>query len=109
MHPASRVSWDEVLGSVPTQFGIADVMKHPDARSKGREQVYAALSRWLGDKKVRRVGFGKYEKADGTARASAGRPKAARKARQRRAKSAKRAIAVKRAARRSTQSKRAKA
>lgn len=57
-----RVSWDEVLASVPSTFDIDDVMKHPGARSKGREQVYPALTRWVQTKKVKKVGKGTYEK-----------------------------------------------
>ena len=107
--PRARVSWDQVLASVPTRFGVADVLKHPGARAKGKPQVYAALSRWQANKKVRRVGFGKYEKAGATARVSAARPKMARKSRRRRAAAgAKRAVALKRAARRGKRSKRAK-
>jgi hypothetical protein len=57
-----RVSWDEVLASVPSKFDIDDVMKHPGARSKGREQVYPALTRWVQTKKVKKVGKGTYQK-----------------------------------------------
>src|SRR5262245_35341171 len=35
-----RVSWDEVLSSVPNVFGIEHVLKHPGAASKGRAQIY---------------------------------------------------------------------
>jgi len=79
------------------------------ARAKGRAQVYAALSRWLADKKVKRVASGKYEKAGTAARVGAAEPKGARNARPRPAKSAKRVVATKRAARRSKRSKRASA
>jgi hypothetical protein len=99
------VSWDHVLSSVPRQFGVSDVLKHPGARSKGRLQIYAALARWSADKKVKRIGFGKYEKTGGSARVAAGHPKTTRKTHRRRvAVSAKRAVAMKRAARRSKKS-----
>ncbi len=57
-----RVSWDAVLASVPSKFDIDDVMKHPGARSKGRDQVYPALTRWVQTKKVKKVGKGTYQK-----------------------------------------------
>ena len=102
-----RVSWDEVLSSVPQQFGVGDILKHhPGARAKGRAQIYNAVNRWLADKKVKRVGFGRYEKVGGAARVSAARPKVARKARGRRAAGAKRAVLKRAAARRSKRSKR---
>ena len=57
-----RVDWTEVLASVPSKFGVADVLKHPGARAKGRAQVYPALSRWIEGKKIKNVGKGKYQK-----------------------------------------------
>jgi hypothetical protein len=59
----SRVSWDAVLASMPAKFGVDDVMKHPGARSKGRAQVYPALTRWVQAKKIRKVGKGRYQRA----------------------------------------------
>jgi hypothetical protein len=60
-----RVDWNEVLASVPRRFGVQDVMRHPGAASKGRAQVYPALSRWESAKLIRRVSQGVYEKAGG--------------------------------------------
>jgi hypothetical protein len=57
-----RVNWDAVLASVPEKFGVADVMKHPGARAKGRPQVYPALTRWLEAKKVKKIGKGRYQR-----------------------------------------------
>jgi hypothetical protein len=59
---AKRVSWDEVLRSVPEKFSVADVMKHPGARSKGRVQIYPALTRWQHGKKIKKIGKGKYQR-----------------------------------------------
>jgi hypothetical protein len=59
---ARRVDWTEVLASVPDKFGVADVLKHPGARAKGRPQVYPALSRWMDAKKIKNIGKGKYQK-----------------------------------------------
>jgi len=103
-----RVSWDEVLGSVPSQFRVEDVLKHPGARAKGRSQIYAALSRWLAAGKIKRIAMGKYAQASVAGTSSVVRPKTVRKARRRRAKSARRGVAVKRVARRSKRSKRTK-
>lgn len=63
----ARVSWDEVLASVPKRFGVPDVMKHPGAAAKGRAQVYPALNRWEATKRIKRVGKGVYEKVGGGA------------------------------------------
>ena len=57
-----RVDWDAVLNSVPATFTIDDVMKHPNARSKGRNQVYPAINRWVKAKKARKVGTGRYKR-----------------------------------------------
>jgi hypothetical protein len=69
-----RVSWDDVLASVPNRFGVEDIMKHPGAASKGRAQVYPALTRWETAGRVRRVSKGVYEKAAGGAAATGRRP-----------------------------------
>ena len=73
-----RVSWDEVLASVPKVFGIADVMKHPGAASKGRAQIYPAFTRWESSGRIKRVAKGRYEKvgdgAPAKGRAAKGRP-----------------------------------
>jgi hypothetical protein len=58
----TRVNWDAVLASVPEKFGVADVMKHPGARAKGRAQVYPALSRWMQANKIKKVGKGRYQR-----------------------------------------------
>jgi len=76
-----RVKWDDVLAFLPKRFGVQDVMKHPGAAAKGRAQVYPALNRWEGTKRVKRVGKGLYEKlgADATPEpASAGKKTAKR-------------------------------
>ncbi|HZR81154.1 MAG TPA: hypothetical protein VFD92_08650 [Candidatus Binatia bacterium] len=57
-----RVNWDEVLSSVPQRFGVEDIMKHPGAASKGRAQVYPALTRWETAGRIRRISKGVYEK-----------------------------------------------
>jgi hypothetical protein len=71
---SARVSWDEVLASVPNRFGVQDVMKHPGAAAKGRAQIYPALNRWEATKRIKRVGKGLYEKAAGKATRAAAAP-----------------------------------
>jgi hypothetical protein len=73
-----RVSWDEVLASVPSVFGIEHVLKHPGAASKGRAQIYPAFTRWEAAGRIKRVAKGRYEKTGATA-GRAGATKAARK------------------------------
>lgn len=70
----NRVNWEEVLASVPKQFGVQDVMKHPGAASKGRAQVYPALNRWEATKRVKRIGKGLYEKAGASSSAAVATP-----------------------------------
>lgn len=90
-----RVSWDEVLASVPKVFGIAEVMKHPGAASKGRPQIYPAFTRWEAAGRIKRVGKGRYEKLGAgegkasSAGATAKRKPAARGRKPGRAKAAK--------------------
>ena len=62
---SSRVSWDQVLASVPKKFGVEDVLKHPGAAAKGRPQIYPELNRWEATKRIRRVSTGIYEKLGG--------------------------------------------
>ncbi len=52
----------------PKRFGVADIMKHRGAASKGRAQIYPALARWVAAKTVRSVPKGVYEKVPGTTR-----------------------------------------
>jgi hypothetical protein len=95
-----RVDWDQVLATVPKRFGVDHVLRHPGARSKGRAQIYPALTRWEATKKIRRVGKGQYEKVAGAVKARPARPKAQRKARKGRAAvAAKRVASAKRPAR----------
>lgn len=75
-----RVSWDEVLASVPKVFGIKDVLEHSGAASKGRAQIYPAFTRWEAAGHIKRVSKGQYEKVGATdARAKPARGKSAKK------------------------------
>ncbi len=57
-----RVDWDKILASLPATFTIDDVMADPGATSKGRNQVYPAINRWVNAKKARKVGTGRYKR-----------------------------------------------
>ncbi len=57
-----RVDWDKILVGLPATFTIDDVMETPGARSKGRNQVYPAINRWVTAKKARKVGTGRYKR-----------------------------------------------
>ena len=90
---AKRLDWDHILASVPKRFGVDHVMRHPGARSKGRAQVYPALTRWEATKKIRRVGKGLYEKVAGASQDQTVRPAAKQKASKGRAKAAAKRVA----------------
>lgn len=60
-----RVDWDKILASLPATFTIDDVMTTPGAKSKGRNQVYPAINRWVTAKKARKVGTGRYKRVGG--------------------------------------------
>lgn len=68
------MNWDEVLGSLPNRFAVDDVLKHPGAAAKGRNQVYPALTRWEAAKRIRRVSKGVYEKGGTAVTKAAGKP-----------------------------------
>ncbi|MDG2307372.1 MAG: hypothetical protein P8R42_22525 [Candidatus Binatia bacterium] len=59
-----RVDWDKLLASLPATFSIDDVMDTSGARSKGRNQVYPAINRWVNAKKARKVGTGRYKRIE---------------------------------------------
>jgi uncharacterized protein YhaN len=55
-----RLDWTAVLAGLPTTFKARDVQQ---TTSKPMEQVYAGLSRWVKDKKVRKGSGGIYQKS----------------------------------------------
>jgi hypothetical protein len=59
-----RIDWNAVLADLPTAFDAKDVQRQT---GKPIEQVYAGLSRWTKDKKVKRVANGSYQKASSAA------------------------------------------
>ena len=58
----ARVDWDKLLAGLPSTFTIDDIMKTPGGKSKGRNQVYPAINRWVKAKKARKVGTGRYKR-----------------------------------------------
>ena len=61
-----RLDWGAVLASLPTAFNVKEVQRQT---GKPIEQVYAGLSRWVKDKKVKRTANGSYQKASAAASA----------------------------------------
>jgi hypothetical protein len=59
-----RIDWNAVLADLPTAFNAKDVQQQT---GKPIEQVYAGLSRWAKDKKVKRTANGSYQKAPAAA------------------------------------------
>jgi len=59
-----RIDWNAVLTDLPTAFNAKDVQRQT---GKPIEQVYAGLSRWVKDKKVKRTANGSYQKATAAA------------------------------------------
>ena len=57
-----RVDWDEVLRSLPDEFGIDDVLKHPGAAAKGKAQSYPAMTRWQKAGRIQKVERGRFRK-----------------------------------------------
>lgn len=55
-----RLDWTAVLARLPTTFKARDVQQ---TTSKPMEQVYAGLSRWVKDKKVKKGSGGVYQKS----------------------------------------------
>ncbi len=54
-----RLDWNFVLASLPASFNTKEVQQKT---SKPMEQVYAGLSRWVKDKKVKKNPNGIYQK-----------------------------------------------
>jgi len=61
-----RIDWNAVLVNLPTAFNAKEVQQQT---GKPIEQVYAGLSRWVKDKKIKRTSNGAYQKAASTASA----------------------------------------
>jgi hypothetical protein len=59
-----RLDWNAVLASLPTSFNVQEVQRQT---GKPIEQVYAGLSRWVKDKKIKRNSNGAYQKASSPA------------------------------------------
>ena len=58
-----RLDWDAVLTRLPATFNAKDVKQRT---GKPMEQVYAGVSRWVKDNKVRKNPEGGYQKMVGT-------------------------------------------
>ena len=57
-----QVDWDAILGKLPKTFTSADVAKRTPKLSKYPKARVMALARWSRQKKIEKVGDGKYQK-----------------------------------------------
>jgi hypothetical protein len=59
-----RLNWESILAALPMTFDNKQVLQ---ATGKPIEQVYAGLSRWVKDKKIRKGPDGMYQKLSAAA------------------------------------------
>lgn len=58
----SRIDWSQVLGELPANFTAKDIAQKT---GKPMEQVYAGVSRWVKDKKIKKTKDGYQKLASG--------------------------------------------
>lgn len=58
----ARLNWGAVLHGLPKTFTVDDVVARPGVGTRGRNQVYPALTRWMEGKLAERIGKGRYRK-----------------------------------------------
>jgi hypothetical protein len=61
-----RVNWSSVLNALPHSFTKDDLTKVREAKPKPRDYLSHVLLKWLKERKVKRTGRGKYQKASST-------------------------------------------
>lgn len=54
--------WNSVLKSLPSPFAFGDLTRRREVKTKSRVYLHQILSRWIKQRKIRRVGRGKYQK-----------------------------------------------
>jgi hypothetical protein len=57
-----RVDWRAVLSELPKQFVAADIRKVPGIANKGNNEIFAAITRWIDARLVKRKARGSYER-----------------------------------------------
>ena len=58
----TRINWGTVLGQMPKQFKAADVRKVRGVKDKRPSEIFAAITRWIEAKSVKRKERGVYER-----------------------------------------------
>lgn len=59
-----RIDWRAVLSKLPKQFRAADVRKVRGLTEKKSSEIFAAITRWIEAKLVKRKERGVYERVD---------------------------------------------
>jgi hypothetical protein len=62
--PRARIDWGAVLSKLPKQFTAADVRKVRGLAEKKASEIFAAITRWINTKLVRRKDRGVYERVE---------------------------------------------
>jgi hypothetical protein len=62
--PRARIDWRAVLSKLPMQFKAADVRKVRGLAEKRASDIFAAITRWISTKLVRRKDRGVYERVE---------------------------------------------
>jgi hypothetical protein len=60
----ARINWGRVLEQLPKQFRAGDIRKVGGIRDKRPSEIFAAITRWLEAKSVKRKERGLYERVD---------------------------------------------
>jgi hypothetical protein len=60
----ARVNWSTVLEQLPSQFKAADIRKVHEIADKRSSEIFAAITRWIEAKSVRRKERGLYERVE---------------------------------------------
>ena len=59
----ARIDWKRVLEQIPKQFKAADVRKVREVANKRPSEIFAAITRWIEARAVKRKDRGLYERA----------------------------------------------
>lgn len=60
----ARVNWSTVLEQLPSQFKAADIRKLREIANKRSSEIFAAITRWIEAKSVKRKERGVYERVE---------------------------------------------
>ena len=62
---AGRINWQAVLEKLPKQFKASHIRAVPMTKDKRPSEVFAAITRWIDAKMVKRKSRGVYERVNG--------------------------------------------